>query len=34
VLADTRVMNQLNPQEGAVSSIEAFAMSSTVLKDK
>jgi len=27
-------MNQLNPQGGAVSSIEAFAMSSTVLKDK
>jgi hypothetical protein len=34
MLADTRLMNHLNQQDAAASSIEAFAVSATALKDK
>jgi hypothetical protein len=34
MLADTCLMNQLNRQEAAALSTEAFALSSTLLEDK
>jgi hypothetical protein len=34
MLADTRVMSHLKRRDAAGSSIEAFAVSSTALKDK
>jgi hypothetical protein len=34
MLADTHLMNHLDRQDAAASSIEAFAATSTALKDK